>query len=406
MRILYLVPWEDFGGPHNLAIRLKRTLEQQQVEMMVLLPEEEGSAAGRLEQARVPVLKTRLHRLRNSFDPRVQLGFFGGLAREVFAIKRIIKEQQIDLVQVCSLPNPHGALAARVARVPVVWQIGDMTPKPLRHLLMPMVRRLADVVMTFGEALARLHPGVTELGERLIVFFPPVDTELFRPEARRREAARRDFGLSDGELVIGTIANINRFKDTITFVRAAALLRKSFPQARFVILGSTLPYLSDYAKAVWREASSLGLHLGEDLIQRDAGARVADLAQAFDIFWLTSVTEGAPNALLEAMALGLPVIATAVGAVPEMIRPGLDGFITAPRDAEAIAGRTAEIIRDARLRALISASARRTALERYRPETCAQAHLRAYHTALAHARQRYRAGASALSYHRNAELDP
>src|SRR5215472_1879238 len=210
MRILNIVPWEDFGGPHNLAIRLKRALEKQQVEMIVLLPEEEGSAAARLEEFQVPVIKTRLHRLRNSFDPRIQLRFFGGFAREVRAIERIIRERQIDLVQVCSLTNPHGALAARAAKVPVVWQIGDLAPKPLRHLLMPMVRLFADVVMTTGRAIARLHPGVIELRERLIVFFPPVDTELFCADLLRRQAARRELGFTDDELVIGTIANVNR----------------------------------------------------------------------------------------------------------------------------------------------------------------------------------------------------
>jgi glycosyltransferase involved in cell wall biosynthesis len=397
MRILYIVPWEDFGGPHNLAIRLKRALAEQQVEMVVLLPDQEGSAAARLEEFEVPVIKTRLHRLRKSFNPRTQLEFFAGFAPEVRAIQRIIREQQIDLVQVCSLPNPHGALAARAARVPLVWQIGDLAPKPLRHLLMPMVRRFADVVMTYGRAVAQLHPGIASLRERLMVFFPPVDTELFCPDVQRRKAARRELGLSDDELVIGTIANVNRFKDTITFVRAAALVRKNFPEARFVILGSTLSYLSDYAESAWQEARSLGLRLGQDLIQRDGGSRVADLAQAFDLFWLTSVTEGAPTALIEAMALGLPAVATSVGAVPEIIRPAVDGFITAPRDPQAIARRTAEIMRDPQLRASMSRNARRTAVERFRPEICAQAHLRAYSTSLARARQRN--GTSARASH-------
>ncbi|MBV8361709.1 MAG: glycosyltransferase, partial [Deltaproteobacteria bacterium] len=303
MRVLFVIPWEDFGGPHNLAIRMKRTLEKQQVEIVVLLPEQEGSAAARLEEFGVPVIKTRLQRLRNSFDPRIQLGFFAGFASDVRAIKRIITELQIDLVQVFSLTNPHGALAARAAKVPVVWQIGDLSPKPLRHLLMPMVRRFADVVMTTGRAIAHQHPGVIELRERLVVFFPPVDTELFCADLGRRQAARRELGFTDDELVIGTVANVNRFKDTITFVRAAALVRKSFPKARFIILGSTLRHLSSYTEAAWQEARSLGLRLGEELIQRNAGNRVADLAQAFDLFWLTSVSEGAPTALIEAMAL-------------------------------------------------------------------------------------------------------
>jgi glycosyltransferase involved in cell wall biosynthesis len=93
--------------------------------------------------------------------------------------------------------------------------------------------------------------------------------------------------------------------------------------------------------------------------------------------------------LIEAMALGLPAVATSVGAVPEMIRPAQDGFIVAPRDPEAIAGRTAEILRDPELCASMSKNARHAAVECFRTEICAEAHLRAYTTGLAHARRRY-----------------
>jgi glycosyltransferase involved in cell wall biosynthesis len=394
MRILYIVPWEDFGGPHNLAIRMKPVFEQQQIEMIVLLPEREGSAAGRLAEFEVPVIKTPLHRLRKSLDPRVQLGFCAGFAREVRTIERIIRERQIDLVQVCSLINPHGALAARAARIPIVWQIGDVAPKPLRYLLMPMVRRLADVLMTYGKAVARLHPGASTFGDRLIVIYPPVDTEVFSADPRRRQASRRELGFSDDDLVIGTVANVNRFKDPITFVRAAALLRQRFPQARFAILGSTLDYLASYTEEAWREAASLGLRLGQELIHCNPGSRVADLAQAFDVFWLTSVTEGAPTSLIEAMALGLPVVATSVGAVPEIIQPAQNGFIVSPRDPEAIAERTAAILHDPELSASMSKNARHAAVECFRTEVCAEAHLRAYSTSLAYARQRFGTSAS------------
>ncbi len=384
MRVLFIIPYEDFGGPHSQVLRLKSALGSRQVQTSVLLPAGAGSAATRLEEVGVPVLKVAMHRLRKTLDLRVQAAFFGCFARDVRTIGRVIREQRADVVQIHGLLHPHGALAGRITRTPVAWQFTDLAPKPLRHMLMPMVRRYADVVMTNGREIARLYPGAGGLGERLVVFPPSVDAGRFRADSRQRQAAREELGLAGDDLVIGTVANVNRFKDLVTFVRAGAVLRRTFSRARFVILGSTLAHLAKYAESVWAEARALGFQLGIDLIQRDAGARVADLAQSFDVFWLTSVSEGAPTAIVEAMALGLPVVATAVGAVSEIVEHGVTGFITPPRDPEAIARATVEILRSPELRAAMSINARRTAVERFRPESSADAHLRAYQTAIAH----------------------
>ena len=149
-----------------------------------------------------------------------------------------------------------------------------------------------------------------------------------------RSRARGELGLGPDEPVLGTVGNLTPMKDHDTLVRAAAALHRMHPGTRFVILGSSYEHRGGYADEVLRTAEELGLRPGRDLILRDPGERVAELAQAFDVFWLSSRSrsEGLPTVVGEAMALGLPVVATQVGSVPEAVDGG--GLIVPPSDPE------------------------------------------------------------------------
>ena len=105
---------------------------------------------------------------------------------------------------------------------------------------MPLVTGSPSAVMCTGEAVARAHPGAAGLGERLVLFFPPVDLELFRAGPGGAVAgARASWGWAPDELVVGTVGNLTPMKDHATLVRAAAALHRKHPSTRFAILGSS-----------------------------------------------------------------------------------------------------------------------------------------------------------------------
>src|ERR1700726_2671448 len=175
---------------------------------------------------------------------------------------------------------------------------------------MPLVRVKADVVMTTGIRVAQQHPGVIELGHRWLSFYPPIDTTRFHSVSEAgAPVARAELGIEPGVKVVGNVSNINPQKGHATFIRAAAELRKLRPDVQFVILGATYPQHAGYTRSLWTLAESLGLKVGRDLLVRDPGSRVAELAAAFNVFWLTSepLSEGIPTVLEEAMALETPV---------------------------------------------------------------------------------------------------
>ena len=172
------------------------------------------------------------------------------------------------------------------------------------------------------------------------------------------------------------------------FVHAAALLRATHPATRFIVLGSAYEYRHAYLKRLLRLAGELGLRPGIDLILRDPGGRVSELASALDVFWLTSDrrSEGVPTAVGEAMALGLPVVATNVGGVPEAVEHGRTGFIVPARRPDELAAATRQLVDDPDLRANFGAAGRRRASSLFTLERCVEAHDHAFRLAATRAR--------------------
>lgn len=391
MRFLWVEHHPVFGGPHNRAMRLNAPLAERGWETLVLLPEGGGSAEERLREAGVPVVTLPLHRLRGGRDLRVHAGLAAGFVPEVGRIRSLVREHDVDLVVNVALENPHSAIAGRLERRPVVWQfIGTITPMAFRRAMMPLVRGLADVLMTTGMTIARDHPGATAFGPRLFPFFSPVDVDAYRPDPGRRASARAELGLGTDDVVIGNVGNLNPQKGHRTFVQAAARIRKTHPDVRFAILGARHDTHQEYEESLWEEAERLGLRLGEDLVVASPGSRVGELAPAFDVFWMTSVprSEGVPTVVMEAAAMGLPVVATDVGGVREVVSEEETGFVVPPLEPDRLAAATRPILDDEPRRLAMSEAARRMAVERFRTEICVDTHVRAFEAAVAHRRAR------------------
>lgn len=391
LNVLSVIHYPTFGGPHNHNLHLIPRLVRRNIHTTVLLPVEPGNALERFRNAGIDTATIPLHRLRASWRPGVHAQLIFNWRSEVRSIRRLIRERSIDVVQINGLIHPLGAFAARAERAAVVWQIVEGTaPMPLRRALMPIVKNIANVLMTTGMQIAREHPGAIGMGERLIPFFPAVDVELFRPNQATRAASRIELGLQPGDRVVGTVGNLYPIKDHLTFIRAAARLHSRYPDTRFVMLGATYPNFADYTDSLWREAKQAGFTPGRELIHRDAQSRVAELAQAFDIFWLTSKAEGAPTCVEEALALELPVVTTNVGSVREMIENGINGYVVPPCDPEAIADATIKLFAQPELRIRMGKRGRAIAVERFHVDICAETHRRAFELAVAHNQARWR----------------
>jgi glycosyltransferase involved in cell wall biosynthesis len=369
-------------------MRVHRALQNYGWELTVLLPKEQGNAAARLRGAGVPVVEIPLHRLRASLNPRLALLTAITFPREVARIKRIIKNGNFDLVVLSGLINPHAALAGRMAGAAVLWMLIDSrTPTRLRAPMMSIVRRTGDAAMFTGFALADWHAGKNGVGLPHFIFYPPVDTSAFVPSAERRCATRHKLGIPDGALVVGTVANLNPQKGLEDFIRAAALIQRSVPDAWFLVVGATLPAHRGYAAALRRQLESSAV---SQFLFVDAQPDVENYYAAMDVKVISSVrlSEGVPTTALEAQSCAVPVVTTRVGAVAEAVVHGATGFVVEPEDHRALAEAILQLLRQPELRRRFAAEARKQAVDRYDVAVCAASQAHAFNETLGLARRR------------------
>jgi glycosyltransferase involved in cell wall biosynthesis len=391
MKVLFVIHHPVYGGPHNQAFLLAQALDRLGVSMVVLLPEEHGNAAGRLRDAGVEVVTTELHRMRASFSPVDHLRFTRTLRREIGSIRKIIREAGADVVQIGGLVNPHGAVAGRREGKAVVWQLVDTrAPMFLRRLMMPLVTRVSDVVMTTGAAVADVHPGARALGNRLREFYPPVDIDSFTPSRSLREAGRSKFGFGPGDVVLGTVGNLNPQKGHEYFLRAAALVRSEGVNVKLLVVGASHPTHEGYERALRELAGQLGLEMMSDLVFAGGLEDVRPALAAMDLFVLSSVprSEGAPTVVEEAMTMCLPVVASNVGAVAELVEDGVTGFLVPPLSPDEMAKAILTALENPDGCRAMGSEGRTRALERFSVDACARAHLDAYDLAVQHSRSR------------------
>ena len=130
MRVLAVIHYPMFGGPHNQVTGLDAALRTAGSRRWRCCPDEPGNAVGRLMAAGVETRAMPLARMRPSADPRLQLADGRGMRADVARLRGAIRRERADLVLLPGLANPQAAVAARLEGVPVVWQIVDTRVPP------------------------------------------------------------------------------------------------------------------------------------------------------------------------------------------------------------------------------------------------------------------------------------
>jgi glycosyltransferase involved in cell wall biosynthesis len=209
-----------------------------------------------------------------------------------------------------------------------------------------------------GEAKGEVH--VIENG---------IPLGAFAPNAQLRAEVRRELGIPASACVVGTVARLSEVKNQPLLVRAMGPLLG--PEVRLVLVGDG-PFRPQVEQAIANLPSPEFVHL---LGQRLDVPRVLT---SFDIFALSSDSEGLPMVLPEAMACALPVVSTSVGGIPDVVADGKNGYLVPKGDEAQLRQRLSSLIGDPNKRSEFSASARVDALERRSSETMHQRYMELY----------------------------
>ncbi|HEX4901866.1 MAG TPA: glycosyltransferase family 4 protein [Acidimicrobiales bacterium] len=182
---------------------------------------------------------------------------------------------------------------------------------------------------------------------------------------RDAQTVRRDLGVGDAPLVT-TVARLNPQKDLPTLLAAARTVLDQRPEVRFVVVGGG-PAEAD----VRAEHERLGL--GDAVQLLGARPSAADELAAADVFALSSIWEGSPLTVAEALLLGRPVAVTAVGAVPEVVEDGVTGRVVPPRSPDALAGAILDLLADPERARRLADAGHAVAVERFAPDVLVRA---------------------------------
>ncbi|MBA2670219.1 MAG: glycosyltransferase [Gemmatimonadetes bacterium] len=291
--------------------------------------------------------------------PLLPLTFNGGFhpikdGQDLLTLRRHITTWQPDLLH-CHRGKDHWLAAIAAGnRLPIART---------RHVVVPMASHLpnrwlmtnrTDGAIAVSEAAAcSLGPLRSLLGQRLSVILSAVDTERFSP-AKRSEPVRAQLGAAPETLLVGLVGRLQRIKGQDIFLQAAALVaRTAGDKVRFLIAGRGTE--EKFAR-LRRRAEELGI---ADRVEfrgwlEDVEATIASL----DVGVVASLgSEGSSRITYECMASGVPVAATTVGGIPEILTDGETGLLVSPGDVEALAGAIGRLIETPDIRAQLTTAA-------------------------------------------------
>ena len=246
-----------------------------------------------------------------------------------------------------------GRVAGFLARVPVIIHtphghvfygyFGPATSTMIVYLER-FAARFTDRIVTLTEAGRQQHIGYRIAApEKFVPIYCGIDLSRFRRKSQGVvERLKKEFCL-EGRTVVGSVGRLDPIKGYDDFIRACALVKQSHPKTVFLLAGDG-PLLAQL-KAL---ASELGL--GEAFVFAGARKDVPELLSLFDLFVLSSLNEGLGRVLMEAAAVGIPVVATRVGGVPEIVLHQQTGWLVPPKNPQELARAICTLLDDPLLR--------------------------------------------------------
>lgn len=325
--IVHLIYRLDFGGLETLLVDMINRMPAAQYRHAIICLTDYTEFSKKITQADVEIFS--LHK-----PPGLGLGTH-------FKLWKLLRHLQPAILHTYNLATIEYAFISTLAGVPIRIHAehgrdaGDPEGKNRKHnllrwLMIPFIDRFIPV----STDLQRWLKTVVDVPDtKNLLINNGVDTEVFRPKEIRDNIPEYKIFLADC-FVIGTVGRIQDVKNQSglidAFIRLQELLPTEKSRLRLVIVGDgpLLPALKEKVQAAG---------IADSVWLPGSRADIAEIIRAFSIFVLPSIAEGTPVTILEAMSTGLPVVATRVGGIPEVVVDNVTGILIPPSDPEALA---------------------------------------------------------------------
>ena len=314
IKILHICDSFNMGGLENGIINIINGSDNTETSHEICCIRQSGAAATRLNK---PIYIWEINKA-----PDTTWGHFNQLVR-------VIKERQPDIVHTRNWGAIDGVIAARIAGVKVVihgehgWNIADpggMNQK--RRLARRVLSPFIDKYIAVSDDIRQwLESSCSISSKKIVKIINGVDTQKFHPDGEKAKI-RFQLGLSD-EIVIGAAGRLDPIKKFDILVEAFSVLKMNHEKIKLIIAGD-----GSESKNIRKKVAEKGVF--KDVLLLGERHDLQEIYKIMDIFVLPSLNEGISNTILEAMATGLPVIATRVGGNCELIEHNYTGMLIEP----------------------------------------------------------------------------
>jgi glycosyltransferase involved in cell wall biosynthesis len=369
-RILYVQPNNEVGGSDIALLRTIRELDRTHYAPVVVLPCD-GPLSEHLLAVGAELHFAPMKQLRTLPSPRYQVSYLAQFAPAVRRIQHLIRRERIALVHTNSLYCLYGAWAARLANCPHIWHLREIPPAVpvLRPLYAQMVTRLSSLVVAMTTACVEGLFDPDQIPGKVEVMPDGIDVARWNPEISGHRI-RNELRLPPDTPVIGFVARLDPWKGLEVFLQAAKLVSERVPSAHFLVVGDAPQGFEVYKQGMQSLANNLGLdgrvHFLGWRYQLDD---IPEVMAALTVLCHTPLRpEPFGLVLIEAMAVGRPVVAPRAGGPADIVLDGTTGYLVPPSDVGSFADRLCLLVEDPSQAARMGTAARERVVDRYSSE--------------------------------------
>ena len=376
-RILNVVPTLMCGGTENQFMTLSRRLDPSRFDVEFACLRRWGPFVQELADRRIPLAEYQVTTFRS-----VQA--FAQQAR----LMRHIARRRIQIVHAYNFyGNVFAVPPARLAAPVVIASIRDCAPylTSMQKRVQRYACQFADCVLVNAEAVKDWLIGEGYDRSKIVVIRNGVDLTRFSG-APDPQGIRRELGVPAGAPLVAVVSRLTRLKGLEHLLEAAAILKPSHPDARFLVIGETAPHDTGYLDVLKRLAVEHGV--ADRVIFTGIRSDVPALLSGVDVSVMPSLNEALSNVLLESMAAGAPTVATRVGGTPEALVDEVTGLLVEPGDSRSLAAAIARLLDDRNMAARLGHAARQLITDRFSVDRMVQSTEQLYLDLLARKQRR------------------
>jgi len=310
------------------------------------------------------------------FDAKGSFNF-----RYLFNLIKVIRKEKVSLIQAHLLgASVYSVIAGFLTRIPVVVTLHGIVDVDNERFLSAkffILSKLAGrIVLVSKDLMCRLKALVPVNSDKLSVVYNGVDLESYKLEKHKK--LKEELGLKDDDIIIGSVGNVRKAKAYDILLKAASLLVRNESRVKFLIVG-------DNDNDLFQELLALRLRLGLQDAVYFLGFRqnVPEFLAGIDVFLLSSISEGCPVSVVEAMASEVPMVVTDCGGLSEMVEEGVTAVMCEPGSPVALFEGVAHLLNDANLKEVLVANANKEASLRFSMEAMLDSYRSIYENLLA-----------------------